>query len=109
MNLSARDRLATGENIGVLVVSQFTLYGDIRKGRRPSFTRAAGPEHARPMVDQFAALFAEQGFDVGQGEFGAHMQVSLTNDGPVTIWMDSDEFKKPRRGEDDRPTSSNPA
>lgn len=98
MNLSARDQLAAGEEIGVLVVSQFTLYGDIRKGRRPSFTRAARPEHARPLVDHFATLFAEQGFAVGKGEFGAHMQVSLTNDGPVTIWIDSDEFKQPRRG-----------
>jgi D-tyrosyl-tRNA(Tyr) deacylase len=106
MNLSARDRLAAGHNVGVLVVSQFTLYGDIRKGRRPAFTRAAAPEHARPLIDQFASLFAGQGFDVGKGEFGAHMQVSLTNDGPVTIWIDSDEFKQPRRGNHDRATSS---
>ena len=101
MNLSARDRLASGEQVGVLVVSQFTLYGDIRRGRRPSFSRAAAPELARPMVDRFSDLFAEQGLIVERGEFGAHMQVSLINDGPVTIWIDSDDFKQPRRGDDE--------
>ena len=101
MNLSARDRLASGEQVGVLVVSQFTLYGDIRRGRRPSFSRAAAPELARPMVDRFSDLFAEQGLVVERGEFGAHMQVSLINDGPVTIWIDSDDFKQPRRGDDE--------
>lgn len=98
MNLSALNRLEAGEPIGVLVVSQFTLYGDIRKGRRPSFTDAAGPESAQPLVDQFVKLFAELGFQVGEGEFGAHMRVSLVNDGPVTIWIDSDELRQPRRG-----------
>ena len=98
MNLSARDRLAAGEPMGMLVVSQFTLYGDTRKGRRPSFTRAAGPEVARPLVDRFAELLAADGFTVGQGEFGAHMQVALVNDGPVTILIDSDDLKQPRRG-----------
>ncbi len=98
MNLSALNLLESGEPIGMLVVSQFTLYGDIRKGRRPSFTDAAGPEVARPLVEQFAAMFEAMGFQVGQGEFGAHMQVSLVNDGPVTIWIDSDDLKQPRRG-----------
>jgi D-tyrosyl-tRNA(Tyr) deacylase len=101
MNLSARDRLASGEQVGVLVVSQFTLYGDIRRGRRPSFSRAAAPELARPLVDRFSDLFAEQGLIVERGEFGAHMQVSLINDGPVTIWIDSYDFKQPRRGDDE--------
>lgn len=98
MNLSALNRLEAGDPMGMLVVSQFTLYGDIRKGRRPSFTDAAGPEIAEPLVDQFAKLFVAMGFQVGEGEFGAHMQVSLTNDGPVTIWIDSDELRQPRRG-----------
>ena len=98
MNLSALSRLEAGESIGILVVSQFTLYGDIRKGRRPSFTDAAAPEVAEPLVEQFASMFTEMGFTVGTGEFGAHMRVSLVNDGPVTIWIDSDELRQPRRG-----------
>ena len=73
-----------------IVVSQFTLYADARKGRRPSFTGAAAPELARPLVERFAALLAEQGVATQMGEFGAHMQVELVNDGPVTIWLESD-------------------
>jgi len=68
-----------------IVVSQFTLYADARKGRRPSFTDAALPEQARPLVERFAALLAGQGVPVQQGEFGAHMLVEIANDGPVTI------------------------
>ncbi len=76
---------------GVLVVSQFTLYGDARKGRRPSFTGAAAPAIAEPMVETFAAAFEALGVgQVGRGRFGADMQVSLCNDGPVTLWLDSD-------------------
>lgn len=75
----------------VLVVSQFTLYGDARKGRRPSFTAAAAPGLAEPMVERFAAAFETLGVArVGRGRFGADMQVSLCNDGPVTLWLDSD-------------------
>ena len=83
MNLSVRE---TGG--GAIVVSQFTLYGDVRKGRRPSFTDAALPEMARPLVDRFAQLMDEQGVPTQQGEFGAHMLVEIQNDGPVTIWLE---------------------
>jgi D-aminoacyl-tRNA deacylase len=71
-----------------IVVSQFTLYADIRKGRRPSFTDAALPELARPLVDRFAQLLSEAGVPTQSGEFGAHMQVEITNNGPVTIWLE---------------------
>jgi D-tyrosyl-tRNA(Tyr) deacylase len=83
MNLSLRD---TGG--GAIVVSQFTLYADVRKGRRPSFTDAALPEQARPLVDRFAQLLREQGVPTQQGEFGAGMLVEIHNDGPVTIWLE---------------------
>lgn len=72
-----------------IVVSQFTLYADTRRGRRPSFTDAAPPEIARPLVERFAALLAEQGVPTQTGEFGAHMMVDLVNDGPVTIWLEA--------------------
>jgi D-aminoacyl-tRNA deacylase len=71
-----------------LVVSQFTLYADTRKGRRPSFTDAALPEVARPLVERFAELLREQGVHTQTGEFGAHMLVEIANDGPVTIWLE---------------------
>jgi D-aminoacyl-tRNA deacylase len=71
-----------------LVVSQFTLYADTRKGRRPSFVGAAPPDIASPLVDQFAELLAQEGVPTQTGEFGAHMQVEIHNDGPVTIWME---------------------
>jgi D-tyrosyl-tRNA(Tyr) deacylase len=71
-----------------LVVSQFTLYADTRKGRRPSFTEAAPPEVARPLVESFAELLRAEGVPTQTGEFGAHMLVEIANDGPVTIWME---------------------
>ena len=71
-----------------LVVSQFTLYADTRKGRRPAFVKAAPPEVARPLVDFFAGQLAAFGIPVQTGEFGAHMKVALLNDGPVTILME---------------------
>jgi D-tyrosyl-tRNA(Tyr) deacylase len=71
-----------------IVVSQFTLYADTRKGRRPSFTEAALPEVARPLVERFADLLRGQGVPTQTGEFGAHMLVEIDNDGPVTIWME---------------------
>ena len=74
---------------GALVVSQFTLYADVRKGRRPSFVHAAPPEIARPLVDRFADELRALGLPVATGEFGAHMRIALINDGPVTIWIDS--------------------
>jgi D-tyrosyl-tRNA(Tyr) deacylase len=71
-----------------IVVSQFTLYADARKGRRPSFTDAAPPDLARPLVDLFARLLGEQGVPTQTGEFGAYMLVDIANDGPVTIWLE---------------------
>ena len=71
-----------------IVVSQFTLYADTRKGRRPSFTEAAPPELAAPLVQRFAEMLAEQGVPTQTGEFGADMLVEIANDGPVTIWME---------------------
>lgn len=73
----------------VLAVSQFTLYADVRKGRRPSFIAAARPEQAEPLYQQFCRLLAAEGLEVQQGVFQAEMQVALVNDGPVTIWMDT--------------------
>lgn len=72
-----------------LVVSQFTLYGDVRKGRRPSFVDAARPEQAAPLYERFCALLAAVGIPVAQGVFQAHMAVQLVNDGPVTLWLDT--------------------
>jgi D-aminoacyl-tRNA deacylase len=72
-----------------LVISQFTLYADTRRGRRPSFTTAAPPEIAAALVAAFAAALRERGMAVATGVFGAHMQVALLNDGPVTIVLDS--------------------
>ena len=83
MNLSVID-----VDGSVLVVSQFTLLGDTRKGRRPSFTRAAPPEIAEPLIDQLVELLRAQDLPVETGEFGAMMQVSLINDGPVTILLE---------------------
>jgi D-tyrosyl-tRNA(Tyr) deacylase len=71
-----------------LVVSQFTLYGDARKGRRPSFVDAARAETAIPLYERFVALLREQGIPVATGEFGAMMDVDLVNDGPVTLWLE---------------------
>ncbi|GAB4505534.1 MAG: D-aminoacyl-tRNA deacylase [Anaerolineales bacterium] len=71
-----------------ILVSQFTLYADTRKGRRPSFTDAALPAHAAPLVERFAALLRAQGVSTQTGQFGAHMLVEIHNDGPVTIWLE---------------------
>lgn len=83
MNRSALD--VAGEAI---VVSQFTLFADTRKGRRPSFVGAASPEIAEPLVDAFTEMLTVRGLPTQKGVFGAHMAVSLVNDGPVTIVMD---------------------
>lgn len=72
-----------------LVVSQFTLYADTRRGRRPGFSAAAAPELAAPLVERFADELRARGLLVANGVFGAHMQVALVNDGPVTITLDS--------------------
>ena len=82
----------------VLVVSQFTLYGNCRKGRRPSFTDAAGPELGNRMYEQFLAYCEELGFPPQHGQFGADMKVSSVNDGPVTLILDTDQLMEtPRR------------
>ena len=92
------DRSALDIGAQVLVVSQFTLYGDTRRGRRPSFTGAAPPEQASSLVERTVALIADSGLRVETGRFQAHMAVSLVNDGPVTIMLDSDDRDRPRRG-----------
>lgn len=84
MELSARD-----QNAAVLVVSQFTLLGDARKGRRPSYTEAARPETAQPLYEEVCRLLREQGLQVETGRFGAMMEVEAVGDGPVTVLLDS--------------------
>jgi len=83
INLSVLD--VGGEAI---VVSQFTLYADTRKGRRPSFIYAADPDLAAPLVERFTDLLRGQGVPTQTGQFGAHMLVEINNDGPVTIWLE---------------------
>ena len=96
MNRSALELAAPDDSpdlsdtpVAMLVVSQFTLYADARKGRRPSFVGAARPDYAAPLVDRFADELRSLGLPVATGVFGADMAVDLTNDGPVTIWLDS--------------------
>jgi D-tyrosyl-tRNA(Tyr) deacylase len=79
-----------------LVVSQFTLYADVRRGNRPGFTDAAPPEIGERLVDAFCAALRQEGVPVATGRFGASMQVALVNDGPVTIWLDL-PFRQSRR------------
>ena len=76
----------------ILLVSQFTLYGSLKGGRRPDFTAAARPEKARPLYERVAAALAASGLTVRTGEFGASMAVESVNDGPVTVWVDTDCF-----------------
>lgn len=99
MNWSALDVMreaspAEEQPAAALVVSQFTLYGDVRKGRRPSFVEAARPEQAEPLVEAFGAALQGLGLPVAEGRFGAEMQVDLVNDGPVTLWLDSNELRR---------------
>ena len=95
------DKMNLGlESVGgqVLVVSQFTLYGNCRKGRRPSFTDAAGPELGNALYEKFLAICEELGYPPQHGEFGADMQVESINDGPVTLILDTDQLMtEPRR------------
>ena len=91
------DKMNLGlEDVGgsVLVISQFTLYGDCRKGRRPNFMGAAGPDIAVPLYEKFLADCEALGFPPQHGEFGAHMEVASVNDGPVTLILDTDELMK---------------
>lgn len=91
INHSLLDLLASDPaNAGILVVSQFTLYARTKKGRRPSFIEAARPEAARPLIGFFCDQLRSNDIHVETGVFGAHMRVSLVNDGPVTIWLDSE-------------------
>ncbi|MBI4198354.1 MAG: D-tyrosyl-tRNA(Tyr) deacylase [Chloroflexi bacterium] len=92
-NLSALE--VKGE---ALLVSQFTLYAETRKGRRPSFTSAAPPQEAEALFQRTVAMFQARGLKVETGRFQAHMRVSLVNDGPVTIMIDSAERRTPRKG-----------
>ncbi|MGB7487059.1 MAG: D-aminoacyl-tRNA deacylase [Phormidesmis sp.] len=84
------DQSVTDFNGALLVVSQFTLYGDSTKGKRPSFTQAAPPEQAEHLYDRFVELLRQSGLEVQTGKFGATMQVSIDNDGPVTLWLEQD-------------------
>lgn len=84
---------------GCLVVSQFTLYADARRGRRPSFTDAAPPDLAEPLIARFADMLRQAGVSpVETGVFGARMQVEIHNDGPVTIWLDTDDLMSEQSG-----------
>lgn len=84
----AMNRSVAETSRSLLVISQFTLYGDTRKGRRPSWIDAARPEHAQPLVDRFAERLRELGAEVATGSFGADMAVELVNDGPVTLMLE---------------------
>ena len=86
------NRSALGEGLEVLFVSQFTLYGNCKKGRRPEFLAAARPEIAIPLYEKFIALCRDKGFHVETGEFGASMEVESVNDGPVTLIVDTDQL-----------------
>ncbi len=87
------NRSTTEVGGAILLISQFTLYADCRKGRRPSFVHAALPEVAEPLVVQVAALLRAEGITVETGRFGAEMIVTIVNDGPLTIWLDTAELR----------------
>ena len=91
-NLSALDVVAD-----LLVISQFTLYADTRRGRRPSFTKAAGPQEASRIFESALQAFRGTGLNIQTGRFQAHMDVAIHNDGPVTVMLDSDDQVRPRR------------
>jgi D-tyrosyl-tRNA(Tyr) deacylase len=88
------NRSALDVGAGILVISQFTLYADMRRGRRPDFLQAARPETAQPLVEAFVSALRAHGIAAETGRFGALMHVEIHNDGPVTLWLDSDELVK---------------
>ena len=90
LRILADERSCAQQNAPILVVSQFTLYADTRKGRRPSWNAAAPREVSEPLVEEFVAALRRLGAEVATGVFGAEMRVSLVNDGPVTLILDSD-------------------
>lgn len=90
MNLSLYDILSPQ----VLIVSQFTLHADVRKGRRPSFTASASPVIAIPLYNLFVQNFIDSGIPTVTGDFGADMQVEITNDGPITLFLDTENLRK---------------
>lgn len=93
-----RMNLSVAEAAGaILCVSQFTVYGHVRRGRRPSFDAAARPEQALPLYEAFCAAIEREGLRCERGVFGAHMEVELVNDGPVTLIIDSADLEQPRR------------
>ena len=94
MNRSLADLRSVGDDAAVLAVSQFTLYADTRKGRRPSYVDAAPPNIALPVFELFVSTIREMQVPVQTGQFGAEMAVELVNDGPVTIWLDSDALRR---------------
>ena len=101
-NLSLRD-----VNGAVLLVSQFTLYADCRKGNRPSFTKGASPDMANRLYEYFAQLVRNDDIELKTGWFGAMMEVSLTNSGPFTLWLDTDNLAKPQNRSRQAPSTTN--
>lgn len=89
------ERSVLSENAPVLLVSQFTLYGDVRRGRRPGWSEAAPGAVSEPLYEEVAAVLRGLGVTVGTGVFGAHMRVQLVNDGPFTVWIDSADLPAP--------------
>lgn len=101
-NLSLRD-----VNGAVLLVSQFTLYADCRKGNRPSFTKGASPDMANRLYEYFAQLVRNDDIELKTGWFGAMMEVSLTNSGPFTLWLDTDNLAKQQNRSRQAPSTTN--